>query len=336
MRILQVNFCRAVGGSSFHHADLARGLAERGHAVLVVDRLGDFTPRYAGGGVGHVATRRGLLHVSLLRAIRSFSPDLIHAHQSLGSRIANRLKGAVPVVSTIHGAYNRRSYGRSDGIIRVADHQRDAMAGYEGPSVTLWNWLRGLGEAATARPAERADFGIAEDAVVFGAIGRVLAAKGVLDLVAAFRTLSGADARLLIAGEGKDMAAARALADGDGRIVFTGHRDDVPSLMRMIDVFVMASHAEAFPLALIEAAAGGCAIIATETKGARELLSGQPATFVPVQDRAALAGAMESLLAKARGVWERPAYDLSGFDRDGQIDKTVAFYRSLPSLRREG
>lgn len=326
MRILQVNFCRAPGGSSHHHADLARGLAERGHAVLVLDRLGGFTPRHAGAAVGYMPARRGFLHLALARAIRAFSPDLIHAHQSLAARIANRLKGKVPVVSTIHGAYKARSYGASDGIIRVADHQQDAMTGYDGPSVTVWNWLRRQSGTAADEMARRADFDIAEEAALFGFVGRVLAAKGALDLIAAFRAVDDTRAALLIVGDGKDMAAARQLADGDERIVFAGHRDDVMPIMRMIDIFMMPSHAEAFPLALVEAAAAGCAIVSTRTQGALELLRGQPATFTPLNDRAALADAMRAVIGAAR---TRPDYDLSGFDRGGQIDKTVAFYRSV-------
>ena len=47
-----------------------------------------------------------------------------------------------------------------------------------------------------------------------------------------------------------------------------GHRDDVFTLLRECDVFVMASQWEGYPLTLMEAMACGCAIVATAVGGA--------------------------------------------------------------------
>jgi glycosyltransferase involved in cell wall biosynthesis len=333
LRVLQINLCRAIGGSAIHHADLSLGLAERGCTVLVADRLGDFTRRQTDGRIEHLPMVRGAFHTTLAGAIRRFRPDIIHAHQRLASRVANRLKHGVPVIATIHNAYNAHSYGRSNGIVRVADHQASAMDGYRGPSITIRNWLRNMPSDAIPPEAIRAEFGLGKDDFVFGTVSRIVAGKGIFDLIAAFRLVADPRARLLIVGTGRDMLRAQRKAEDDRRIIFAGHRQDAPRLMRGIDAFVMASHRESFALTLIEAAAAGCRLITTETAGAREVLNGMRASFVPVQDVAALAESMQQALSTFSGEHDRLGYDLSRYDRERQIDGTLAFYESVLNNR---
>jgi glycosyltransferase involved in cell wall biosynthesis len=326
---LQVNLGRTVGGAAFHHADLSLGLKTFGHEVLVADRLGPFLDQYTQGAVPQVQMWRGLTHYRLARILQTFRPDIIHTHQSLAARVANRLKRGIPVVSTIHAEFKKRSHMRSDGIIRVADHQSHGMSAYRGPAVTIWNWLR-TGGPPVSIPAVRREFGIPESAIVFGSVGRVVRAKGTFDLIDAFATLQGEEIRLLIVGEGRDLPRAKARAAGDRRIRFAEHRPDAPALMAAMDVFVMPSHAETLPLVLIEAAAAGCAIVATETKGARELLCGQPARIVPIADVSALAAALHQVRTEAiAAAHKRCNFDLGEFDRDRQIAKTADFYRRV-------
>lgn len=327
MRILQVNLTRAIGGAAFHHADLSLGLVERGHEVLVVDRLGDFTARQTGGRVAQMPARPGNQHLVLWRAIRRFRPDIIHTHQSLAARIANRLKGRLPVVSTIHWEYKARSFARSDGVIRVADHQKARMEGYRGRSVTIWNWPRKAGASTASGGDPRAEFGIAAGEMLFGFVGRVEEVKGIFDLIAAFRGVEAQNARLLVVGSGSALDEARARAAGDGRIAFAGHRDDVPALMKAIDVFVMASHWEGSPLVLMEAAGAGCEIISTDNVGSAEMLRGQPVSMIGVGDVQQLAIAIADLAARPTG--RRVEYDLLPFDRDARIGQTVDFYREV-------
>lgn len=326
MKILMANFCRAVGGSSHHHADLALGLSELGHQVLVLDRLGDFTTSVTEKAVLRQQTGRGRFHGSMLAAIHRFRPDIIHTHQSLASRVANRIKGTSPVVSTIHGAYKARSYARSEGIIRVADHQSSGMADYDGPSTTIWNWRRGSG-APVSRKAARARFDLDEGAYVFGFVGRIHSAKGVFDLIDAFAHIDAPGARLLIIGEGPDLGRAQARAKDDHRVTFTGFVDDADRMMTAFDCLVMPSHAEAFPLVLIEAMHAGCAIVATDTLGAVEMLAGTQAIIVPRGDIAQIGRAMHQTMTSPVPPID-PAH-LDRFDRNRQIGQTVAFYERI-------
>lgn len=84
------------------------------------------------------------------------------------------------------------------------------------------------------------------------------------------------------------------------RIRFLGHRDDVPGILAMTDVFVLASLSEGLPSALMEAMASGCACVATEVGGIPYLFAtppGDAGLLVPPGDRDALENALESLVS---------------------------------------
>jgi glycosyltransferase involved in cell wall biosynthesis len=334
MKILQINLCRAVGGSSYHHADLALGLSEAGHEVCVIDRLGDFTPQNTGRHVQHVLTRRGAFHIDIWRTLREFKPDIVHAHQSLAARLANRLGNSIPVISTIHGAYKARSYKSSNGIIRVADHQKAAMQNYTGPSVTIWNWLRKPQQEPLSKHDARRVLDIPQNAYIFGFVGRILEAKGIFELIGAFQSIKDTNAKLVIIGDGPDRAQAAEMAKHDPRITFTGFRSDASTLMSAFDCFVMPSHAEAFPLVLIEALNAGCDIIATETLGAKEMLGSLEFDLLKIKDTEALGMKLHETMAEGLPSKVVPSHFLSEFSREYQISKTIRFYSAVSSYTK--
>jgi len=83
----------------------------------------------------------------------------------------------------------------------------------------------------------------------------------------------------------------------DANIAFVGQRADVPRLLQICDVFVLASNTEGFSVALVEAMAAGRAIVATDVGGAREALAdGACGRLVPPRNVAALTDALQELL----------------------------------------
>jgi glycosyltransferase involved in cell wall biosynthesis len=100
----------------------------------------------------------------------------------------------------------------------------------------------------------------------------------------------------LVAGDGPERAAVqRAIADPAG-VRLLGHRDDVGDLLRVADVFVLASDLEATPMAILEAMAAGLPVLATSVGGVPELLAnGDAGMLVPPRDPAAMAAALVTL-----------------------------------------
>ena len=102
--------------------------------------------------------------------------------------------------------------------------------------------------------------------------------------------------RLEIAGDGPCMADLRRTAAGlglGGRVTFHGQVRDVPALLARAGLFVLSSRTEGVSLTLLEAMAGGLAVVATRVGGNPEVVAdGETGLLVPPGDPAALAAAM--------------------------------------------
>lgn len=158
-----------------------------------------------------------------------------------------------------------------------------------------------------ATEALRAELGIGAAEQVVGSIGRLTRQKGMEILIRAFRIILDRrpDTRLVIVGDGDLKMKLQALALELGiseRVVFTGIRKDIPDLLRLFDVFVLASLWEGQPITIIEAMAAGRPIVATDAGGNAEILGGGGfGRIVPKDDPAALAATITGLLADRAG-----------------------------------
>lgn len=134
--------------------------------------------------------------------------------------------------------------------------------------------------------------------LVFGNVARFCDAKDhpcLLRAFAAVRT-THPQARLLLVGDGERRAEAERLSTElglGGAVHFTGTRNDIPELLRAMDVFVLSSRNEGMPVAVLEAMACGVPVVSTDVGGITELVrDGETARVVPPGDELALAGAM--------------------------------------------
>ena len=150
--------------------------------------------------------------------------------------------------------------------------------------------------------------GLTEKDRVVGIVGHLTPTKGQLELIEAFAAISRQtpDAVLLVIGEAlfnrgddylKSLRRAASLCAGTDRVRFLGARDDVPALMRGLDLLVVNSHTEAFALTVLEGLATGTAILATAVDGTLEMIRhGENGWLVPARDQQTLAEAMLLLL----------------------------------------
>jgi glycosyltransferase involved in cell wall biosynthesis len=140
--------------------------------------------------------------------------------------------------------------------------------------------------------------------VTLGFIGRLLDDKGIRVLVAAHRLLRarGLPVILLIAGTpdpANPASVSRAEAEAWSRepgISWLGHVDDIATVWARAHIAVLPSRREGLPKSLLEAAACGRPMIATDVPGCREVaIPNETGLLVPPDDAAALAEAIERL-----------------------------------------
>ena len=143
-----------------------------------------------------------------------------------------------------------------------------------------------------------------EGPITFGFAGRLLTDKGIRALVAAQGILRnlGHDANLIIAGNPDPANPASVLLEEVEEwnrrpgITWLGHIENIQSLWRRCHFAVLPSHREGLPGSLLEAAACGRPLIATDAPGCREIvIEDQTGLLVPIENPEALAQAIMKL-----------------------------------------
>jgi glycosyltransferase involved in cell wall biosynthesis len=314
----------------------------RGYQVSGVSAPGGDAAVLGGLGFRHEAvpmTRRFTPFADLLslwrlyRLMRRRRFTIVHTHTpkpGLLGQIAARLAGVPVVVNTVHGFYFHPGMPRwarlfhvtlekiaarcSDLVlsqneedVETAIRERIVEPGrirHLGNGIDLRRFdPQRLGERAGLHT--RAALGIAAEAPVVGFVGRMVAEKGVRDLMEAFRLVRERlpESRLLLVGgsdpektDGVGVETARELGVA-AACVFTGVRQDTPELYAAMDVLALPSYREGFPRAPLEAAAMGVPCVVTDVRGCRQAVAGgRTGLLVAPGDVVALAGALLALL----------------------------------------
>lgn len=171
---------------------------------------------------------------------------------------------------------------------------------------------------------------------------RMLWDKGVGEFVEAARLLraGGSAARFVLVGTG-DPENPASIAEGQlkawrdsGVVESWGHRDDMPATLAQSHIVCLPSYREGLPKVLLEAAACGRPLVATDAPGCREIVRhGENGLLVPLRDAASLADAIGRLLADAElrhtmGQKGRRMVELE-FSEAKVAQQTLAVYREL-------
>jgi glycosyltransferase involved in cell wall biosynthesis len=297
----------------------------------------------------------------LRRLLRELKPDILHNVSLkpvlLGSTASLGLS-AIAVVNSLTGL----------GTLFIGEAQVSGLA-RKGVRYALSRLLRrAQSRTVVQNPEDRAfviDLGVAPETVLLipgsgvdtkklvalpeppppvtaAYVGRMLADKGVLTLIDAFSRLGkrGVQLQLLLAGD-CDKENPGSLAPEQLRefaslygIHWLGHVADIREVWARAHFAVLASRREGLPKSLLEAAACGRAMVATDAPGCREIaIEGKTALTVPVDDAAALADAMAKLAGDAAmrqrfGANARALVE-SKFSAEAIGREIVALYNSL-------
>lgn len=326
-------------------------------------------------GIRHVAlpsSTRGMSLISDVKAMRELwkvlrleKPEILHTHNpkpGVYGRVLGRLAGVPVVVNTVHGLY---ATPESSIAKRTVVYALEALASRFSDAELVQNpedlellrrlrivapaKLRLLGNGvdlgrfnpskrASLREPARAALGLSEGEVAAGMVGRLVAEKGLPELIEAAEHV-GRAVRFFVVGP-HDPDKADALGDEmieRGRrvgIEFLGMRRDVESLYAAFDMFLLPSHREGFPRAAMEAAASGLPLVLTDIRGCRQVVEeGVNGFLVPVGDPSRLTEAIEKLAEDDRlrvRMGEASAgRAVKDFDESRVVDIVMASYRGL-------
>ena len=268
--------------------------------------------------------------VSLFRLYRSLRPDVVHhvtVKPLLYGGLAAWLAGARAVVAAVSGLgyvftgdtprhrllrmlvlpLYRAALGHPS--VRVIFQNPDDLALLERLGVVSAKGSVMIRGSGVPLDEFHPGGGHLSDVPVVVLPARMLRDKGVVEFVEAARLLRerGHQARFVLVG-GLDPANPAALTQDtlarwcrEGIVEWWGHRDDMATVLRDCRLVVLPSYREGLPRALLEAAASGRAIIASDVPGCREIVrSGENGLLVPARDSVALADAIGTLIDDPR------------------------------------
>jgi glycosyltransferase involved in cell wall biosynthesis len=295
----------------------------------------------------------------VFQATRRFNPDMVSAH-STKAGYAARLACAMlrkPVIFTAHGwaftegrteskrrllaLVERLAAKTTTTIICVSEHDRELALKFKVASpeklVLIHNGVDPAPLLSADGTSIGKELGLGE-VPVLTMVGRLAPPKDPLTVLKACQLLQ-ADFRLLIVGDGELRNKAEDFVSQNNlehKVIFTGERNDVPEILSVSDIFILASQLEGLPLVIIEAEMAGLPIVASHVGGVPEMVEdGITGFLVPPRNPGALAEALQKLIKDAHlrqriGLAAREKA-LNEFTFDNMLANTRRVYKEVLS-----
>jgi len=277
------------------------------HAVVCLTDYDEFAERITRKDVGlfSLGKRPGKdfgCYYRLFKLLRRLRPDIVHT-RNIGTLDCQFIAAAAGARYRIHGEHGwevgdlhgiRRSHVQLRRLSRAVVHQYVAVSRH------MATWLENVIRVPTAKTSQiyngidsgkfKAACGVESnrqhskagrpDEFVVGTVGRLDPIKDHLTLLRAFdvlvRRLRGKpELQLVIVGSGEMRQELEQLVRDwkiEPRVSFTGSTDDVATLLRSFDLFVLPSMNEGISNTILEAMATGLPVVASAVGGNAELV----------------------------------------------------------------
>ncbi|MEH0023164.1 MAG: glycosyltransferase family 4 protein [Desulfobacter sp.] len=273
---------------------------------------------------------------------------------ALGARLAG-----CKCIETFHGVEHpgmRLSLAKTVQA-RMSAGLTHAITAVSGPAAQLFSGLTGIPgkqvavilngiDTRTYSPAGRVEkerlknaFSLPGDMLLMGCVAALRRVKNHDGLIRAFGKVvrQGINACLILVGDGPLKKELEHLAEKQGlgsRVLFYGKTDEVPGILKCLDLFVLNSRTEGMSYALLEAMAAGLPVVATRVGGNPVLVDdGTTGYLVRDGEEQEMAGTMAALLEepdRRRRFGENArAKILSEYSMDTMLDQYLALYQNL-------
>lgn len=289
--------------------------------------------------------------IATLRAVRGGRPDVAHVHWIIPQGVvATLVAPRIPrVITTLGGDLYALDSAplralkswvlRKAGAVTVMNNEmRDVVLalGARPESIHVMPMGVDLAAVRAAGPVNhQPTYGVTR--LLF--VGRLVEKKGLAVLLGAIRSQAG-QVELTVVGDGPLRPGLEAAAEGL-MVTFLGQlgRSDLMAEYRRADVVVVPSirassgDQDGLPVALLEAMASGCAVVASDLPGINEVIvPGESGLLVPPGDVAALARAIAVLSAapeRRQGMGRAAAERAEDFSVDRVAERYVTLLRSV-------
>jgi glycosyltransferase involved in cell wall biosynthesis len=195
-----------------------------------------------------------------------------------------------------------------DAMIALSESHRDYIVANEGIDRHKVHVIHnGIDLERFSGPTHqrRSDLGIADDVKAIGVVAALRPEKAHDTFLQAAALVAGSvkNAHFLLVGDGPErdqlVQLTKKLRLTD-RVHFLGRRDDVANILPLLDLTVLPSRAEAFPLAILESMAAGVPVVATDVGSVHDIVTeGETGILVQPENVEELARAMTTLLTQA-------------------------------------
>lgn len=366
LNILQVCSAESLGGGERHVIDLTRALVERGHRLhLAVRPQSPLRKPLANMPVQwHELGLRNAIDLLSARQLAGIigreKIDVLHAHVARDYTfcgLAARMARPVRYYLTRHhfnpiksNAIYEWALAEARALIAVSESVRAQLAAAFPklsdrimviPNWVIPNWIDNR-LRALSREEARARLGIRRP-LAAGIIGQITPLKRQHLFIRAAGNLIKekklTDAEFLIIGEpgpadedyAKHLRELVEQMDIEEYVRFTGYIDGLAPSLRGLDVVAVVSQNEGFSLALVEAMAAGCAVVATNAGGMAEIVKdGVTGILIEPDDDEALIERLAELLSdklRREELGKAAQTDvISRFDREKVIDRIERLY----------
>ncbi len=360
MNILHTETLKRWGGQQNRCFLESVGLSERGHKVIIACHRGSM--------LAEKAREKGLrvyelnmvkqAHLvtipKLIKIIKDEKVDIVCTHSSVDSwagGIAARLTGR-RLIRFRHNLYpigrdplTRLIYALPDGLIAISNSVKEGMVGCGigshrikviHSSVDSERFKSGIKDL-------REELGITADTIVLGNTSTFTGVKGQEFLLKAFNDIcKKLPCILLFAGRLNESSKNKYLSYVDDgwrdKVIFLGHREDIPSVLKTIDIYIYPSLLEGLGTALLEAMAMERPVVVSDIPTFREFITDREnGIFFKTKDPEDMAKKV-LLLIENKELRERLGRNarktiLERFAIEGMLDKTESLYREVLNAR---
>ncbi|KAA1040200.1 N-acetyl-alpha-D-glucosaminyl L-malate synthase BshA [Macrococcus equipercicus] len=299
-----------MGGSGIIATELGLKMAERGHDVHFITSNTPFRIQFHRPNitlhqvdVNQYAVFQYppydiTLATKIAEVINNYDLDVLHMHYAVPHAICGILarqiaRRDVKIVTTLHGTditvlgYDSTlreaiKFGieESDVVTSVSDAliaETKQVINPDKEIVTVYNFINEQDFETCDNPDLKRIYGIPDDYKVMTHVSNFRKVKRIQDILQTFKiTRTALKAKLLLIGDGPELAKMRQLADKLGiadDVLFIGKQEKVAPFYQLSDLFLLMSEKESFGLVLLEAMHCGVVCIGTRAGGIGEVIS---------------------------------------------------------------